>query len=828
MFDAGQQRDIRVNSLCSRLSAVAVCGGLLIAGFGSVRAAQGSDDAADPFIAHRAMLDRNCVTCHNRVLKTAGMMLDMANVNAVGEDPALWERVFTKLSLRAMPPVGAPRPSEREYQALLTYLQTELDRNGLDNRDPGRSPIRRLNRAEYAHAVQDLLDIEIDAAALLPPDNIGQGFDNIAEVLSLSPLLMERYMFAAGRVSRLAVGPTSMQPGSDTYQVSRDFVQDARMGEEFPFGSRGGTTVRHYFPLDGEYVVSAKLQRNLEGYIRGLQREHLLDVRVDHQRVGLLTVGGEVHGRPGPVFTGNQNPMYAGDADQTGYEFGADDNLQVRFPAKAGSHAISVTFIDWGTIPTGIQTPELKLIDIGSYKGGEPAIASVTIAGPFEAQGPGSTPSRERIFACRPGPAASPAEAEACAREILGQLARRAYRRPATNNDLELLLALYRTGIGDEEGFESGIQLALEGMLASPDFLFRIERDPPGVVAGAAYTVSDLELASRLSFFLWTSIPDDELLGIAEQGRLREPIILTEQVRRMMVDPRFGRFIESFSEQWLAVRNVDIATPNPRVFPEFDDELRIALKREMGLWFESMVLEDRSVEEILTSDYTYANERLARHYGIADVSGDRYRRVAVNRPERNGVLGKGGLLLATSYNNRTSPVLRGKWVLENLLDMPPPPPPDNVPALEVKDEGGKALTLKQAMEQHRANVVCASCHKLMDPIGFALENFDAIGSFRTRYDDADAVVDSSGILFDGSEFSGTREFQKELLEHSDWVTHTVTKKLLTYALGRGLEYYDQPIVRDIVQNAAPARHSWSSLIMGVVESTPFQHRRAQQ
>ncbi|MEE8285749.1 MAG: DUF1592 domain-containing protein, partial [Gammaproteobacteria bacterium] len=457
-----------------------------------------------------------------------------------------------------------------------------------------------------------------------------------------------------------------------------------------------------------------------------------------------------------------------------------------------------------------------------------PAIASVTIAGPFEAQGPGSTPSRERIFACRPGPAASPAEAEACAREILGQLARRAYRRPATNNDLELLLALYRTGIGDEEGFESGIQLALEGMLASPDFLFRIERDPPGVVPEAAYPVSDLELASRLSFFLWTSIPDDELLGIAEQGRLREPAILTAQVRRMMLDPRFGRFIESFSEQWLAVRNVDIATPNPRVFPEFDDELRIALKREMGLWFESMVLEDRSVEEILTSDYTYANERLARHYGIADVSGDRYRRVAVNRPERNGVLGKGGLLLATSYNNRTSPVLRGKWVLENLLDMPPPPPPDNVPALEVKDEGGKALTLKQAMEQHRANIVCASCHKLMDPIGFALENFDAIGSFRTRYDDADAVVDSSGILFDGSEFSGTREFQKELLEHSDWVTHTVTKKLLTYALGRGLEYYDQPIVRDIVQNAAPARHSWSSLIMGVVESTPFQHRRAQQ
>lgn len=826
MFDAGQQRKISVHSPCSRVTTVAVCVALLIAG--SVHAAGESDGATDQFNAHRAMLDRNCVTCHNRALKTAEVMLDLANLNDVSDDPALWERVFTKLSLRAMPPVGVPRPSESEYQALLAYLQTELDRNGLDNRDPGRSPIRRLNRAEYANAVRDLLDIEIDAAALLPADNVGQGFDNIAEVLSLSPLLMERYLFAAGRISRLAVGPTSLEPGSDTYHVSRDLVQDARMGEEFPFGSRGGTSVRHYFPLDGEYIVSVKLQRNLEGFIRGLQRQHLLDVRMDDRRLGLMAVGGEVHGRTGPLFTSNQNPMYAGDADQTGYEFGADDDLRIRFAAWAGSHTISVTFIDRSTMPTGFLTPELKLIDIGSYKGGQPGVASVSIAGPFEAQGPGSTPSRERIFACRPGPAASPAEAEACAAKILGQLARRAYRRPVTDNDLDLLLALYRTGIGDEDGFEGGIQLALEGMLASPDFLFRIERDPPGIAPGAAYPVNDLELASRLSFFLWNSIPDDELLGIAEQGRLRVTANLREQVRRMMADPRFGRFIESFGAQWLAVRNVDIATPNPKIFPEFDDELRIALKREMALWFESMVLEDRSVEELLTSEYTYANERLARYYGIAQISGDRYRRVAVNRPERNGVLGKGGLLLATSYNNRTSPVLRGKWVLENLLDMPPPPPPANVPALEVKDEGGKAVTLKQAMERHRANLVCATCHKLMDPIGFALENFDAIGSFRTRYDDADAVVDSSGTLFDGSEFPGTKEFQTELLKHSDWVTHTVAKKLLTYALGRGLEYYDQPIVRDIVRKAAPARHSWSSLIMGVVESTPFQYRRAQQ
>ncbi|MDX1498503.1 MAG: DUF1592 domain-containing protein [Woeseiaceae bacterium] len=803
-----------------------LAGSPLLLGPGPVSATEPA--AAEAVAGYRLLLDRHCVTCHNRALRTAGVMLDLADVGDVAADPALWERVVTKLSLRAMPPVGAPRPGEADYRALLAYLRAELDRRAQTAPDPGRAPIRRLNRTEYANAIRDLLDLDIDAAALLPADNVGQGFDTVAEALSLSPLLMERYLFAAGRVSRLAVGPGAVRPGTTTYQVSADLVQAERASEELPFGSRGGTAVRHYFPLDGEYTLGVKLQRNQEGYIRGLKRAHRLDVRIDNERIALLTVGGETHGRSGPLFTSNQNPMYAGDPAQAGYEFGADEALEVRVTVRAGPRVVGVTFVDSGALPTGVLEPALTLSDIGSYKGGEPAIASVTVTGPFDPGGPGATPSRERIFSCRPGPAASAAAAEACAADILGRLARLAYRRPIGSPDLEPLLALYRVGVGDGADFDGGIQLALEGLLATPDFLLRIERDPAGAEAGAAYPVSDLELASRLSFFLWNSIPDAELLDVAERGVLRDAAVLDAQVRRMLADARFDRFIGNFGDQWLAVRNVDIATPNPRYFPEFDEELRIALKEEMRLWFASQVREDRAVEELLTSDTTFVNGRLARHYGMDGVRGERYRPVAVNRPERSGVLGKGGLLLATSYNNRTSPVLRGKWVLENLLDMPPPPPPPDVPALEVTDAGGEALTLRQAMEQHRANIVCAGCHKLMDPIGFALEHFDAIGAYRVRYADADAPVDASGILFDGTGFSDTREFRSRLEVHSDWVAHTVVKKLLTYALGRGLEHYDQPVVRDIVRNGAPAQQTWSSLIMGVVRSVPFQYRRAQQ
>ncbi len=799
---------------------------VLIAGIHTAQAAQPPGDTRDSSAAHyRAMLNRYCVTCHNKVLKTAGMVLETANVADVGESPEIWERVVTKLSLSAMPPVGVPHPDASFYEGFLAYLQSQLDEAARQNPDPGRPTVHRLNRTEYANAIRELLAVEINAAALLPADNIGEGFDNIADVLAVSPLLMERYLFSAGRISSLAVGPRARAPAAEMYEISDTFRQDQRMNEELPFGSRGGTTVKHRFRLDGEYTLDIRLHRNIEGYIRGLRDKHTLDIRLDHQRIGTLTIGGEMYGPPGPTFTENQVVQYSGHADQVGYEFSADDNLQIRFPAEAGDHVIGVSFVEENSKATGFRTPRLTLLELQSYKGGDPTVASVTVTGPYNAGGPGETASRQKIFVCRPASTANLAEAEACAGTILSRLARQAYRRPIDASELNSLLELYRAG-SKEDDFESGIKLALQGILAGPEFLFRIEQDPAGIAPGEVYRISDLELAARLSFFLWSSIPDAELLTVAEAGQLRDPATLKRQVSRMIADPRFGRFLTNFGRQWLAVRDVDISEPNLSLFPEFDDELREAFKQEILLWFASMVRNNQSVLELLTSDYTYVNERLAQHYGIAGVYGSRFRPVELTTaPLRHGLFGKGGLLTATAYNNRTSPVVRGKWVLENLLNMPPPPPPENVPALEVSAEG-KALTLKQAMEKHRANPVCAACHKLMDPIGFALENFDAIGSFRTRYVEADADVDASGLLFDGSEFQTAQEFRDEFMKHTNRVVHTATEKVLTYALGRRLEYYDQPTVREIVTNSAAENYAWSSIIIGVVESIPFQYRRA--
>ncbi len=799
---------------------------VLIAGIQTAQAGQTSGDPPHPTAAHyRGMLDRYCVSCHNRVLKTAGMVLETANVADVGEAPEIWERVVTKLSLSAMPPVGVPHPDASFYEGFLGYLEVQLDEAARQNPNPGRPAVHRLNRTEYANAIRELLAVEIDAAALLPPDNIGEGFDNIADVLAVSPLLMERYLFAAGRVSSIAVGPRARAPAAEMYEISDTFRQDQRMNEELPFGSRGGTTIKHRFRLDGEYTLDIKLHRSIEGYIRGLRDEHTIDIRLDHQRVGTLTVGGEVFGPSGPTFTESQVVQYSGHPDQVGYEFGADDNLQIRFPAEAGDHVIGVAFVEDNSKVTGFRTPRLLLPELQSYKGGDPTVASVTITGPYNAGGPGETASRQKILVCQPPASADATEAEACAGSILSRLARQAYRRPIDASDLNSLLELYRAGSQDDD-FERGIKLALQGILAGPEFLFRIEQDPAGIAPGEVYQISDLELAARLSFFLWSSIPDAELLTVAEAGQLRDPAPLKQQVSRMIADPRFERFISNFGRQWLSVRDVDVAEPNLSLFPEFDDELRYAFKQEILLWFASMVRNNQSVLELLTSDYTYVNERLAQHYGVPGVYGSRFRSVELTTlPLRHGLFGKGGLLIATAYNNRTSPVVRGKWVLENLLNMPPPPPPENVPALEVTADG-KALTLKQAMEKHRANPVCAACHKLMDPIGFALENFDAIGGYRTRYLEADADVDASGLLFDGSEYNTAEEFRDEFMKHSGRVVHTAVEKVLTYALGRGLEYYDQPTVREIVKSSAAENYSWSSIIIGVIESTPFQYRRA--
>jgi hypothetical protein len=772
---------------------------------------------------YRNMLNKYCVACHNETLNTANLMLDKANVNDVSEDPALWEKVVTKLTLRAMPQVGFPvRPTEDEYISILDYLTSELGAIAENNPNPGRPTVHRLNRTEYTNAVRDLLALEIDGSKLLPPDNVDMGFDNIADALSVSPLLMEQYMFAANRISQLAIGPESMRPASETFGIPEEFIQDSQVSDDLPFGSRGGAVIQHYFPLDGEYTIRARLTRNDEGYIRGLREEHIMDFRLDHKRIDVLKIGGEVHGRSGPLFTNNAIVDYAGDPDQIGYEFSADKDLEVRVNVTAGSHVVGVTFLDDFAKKSGIKSPELTLVDLPSYKGGKPAILNLTVTGPFNAKESPDTISRKQIFVCQPENTAD----EVCPTTILSRLAHLAYRRPVSDKEIDSLLRLYRKG-RDEDGFETGIQLALQSVLAGPDFLFRVEQNSADSNAGAVHSVTDIDLASRLSFFLWSSIPDEELLSLAENGRLGEAGVMKQQVQRMIADSRFEGLLDNFGSQWLAIRNLDVAEPQTDIFTTFDGELRSAMKQEMALWFESMIRNDRSILDMLTSDYTYVNQRLAEHYGIEGIYGDNFRKVSLENPMRKGMLGKAGLLTVTSFNNRTSPVVRGSWVLENMFNMAPPPPPADAfqPELQVENTEGKALTMKEAMIAHRQNPVCANCHKMMEPIGLALENFDAIGAYRERYVEADAEVDTSGILFDNTQFNDSIEFQTNLLRHSDRFVETVINKLLTYALGREVEYYDQPEIRKIAENAAKDNYSWSSVILGIIESTPFQYRR---
>ncbi len=770
----------------------------------------------------RLFVNRYCIACHNEKLRTADLLLDKSNIDNVSEDAEIWEKVSRKLRARAMPPVGMPRPDKDGYDSFIRYLETELDRAAETHPNPGRPADHRLNRAEYANAIRDLLDLEIDGEALLPQDNAGYGFDNNGDVLAVSPLLMERYMLAAGKISKLAVGGGSTRPAGETYTVLKNLVQNSRVSEDLPFGSRGGIAIRHRFPADGEYVINVTLQKNMDGYIRGIIKPNLLDVRVDDARIKLFTIGGERKGRSGPAFTANQNPEYRGDLEQVGYEFTADEGLQVRFPARAGTHVVGVAFLKQPSKPEGVLMPAMLLGDFDHYKGGEAAVESVTVTGPYDPKGPGDTSSRRKIFVCTPK---GSGEEESCARKIVSGLSRLAYRRPVTDAEVQDLMDLYRAGRG-EGSFEAGIEMALQGILAGPEFLFRTESDPPKIAPGTAYRIGDLELASRLSFFLWSSIPDEELLDFAQRGELKDPAVLERQVRRMLADSRSRAMVDNFAGQWLYLRNMRQVSPDPNKFPDFDDELRQAFQKETELFFESMLRQDRPVVNLLNADYTFVNERLARHYGIPNILGSRFRQVPVTEEARKGLLGQGSILTVTSYGGRTSPVLRGKWVLENLLSMPPPPPPPDVPALEEKSKDGKVLTMRQAMEQHRANPACSVCHKMMDPIGFSMENFDAVGRYRTSYTEANAPIDASGVLFDGANFQGVVEFRKVLLSHSDEFIRTVTEKLLTYAVGRGVQYYDAPAVRKILREAAPANYTWSSLILGIVKSAPFQMRRS--
>ena len=711
--------------------------------------------AASSAAPQRALLDRYCVTCHNQRLQTGGLALDTQDVSNVGEAPAVWEKVVQKLRGGMMPPAGRPRPEPQAYEGFQSWLESALDRAAAVTPEPGRVPTHRLNRAEYTNAIRDLLAIDIDGEALLPADDSGHGFDNLAGTLTLSPVLMERYMSAARRISRLAVGDPTIGPGftSKTYVVQINMAQNDRMSEDLPFGSRAGLAIRHRFPVDGDYVIRIRLKRSVYEYIVNLDEAHDLEVRLDGRRLARFSVGGEAPGKSAPVsFSGTF--VAAGSAgypsqDWDDYRTGADADLVVRLAVPAGTRVVGVAFVDKSWEHEGVLQPPLReygatvteTTDTASRPEG-PGLESVAIDGPYAVTGTGDTPSRDRIFVCQPDAATAEAEAR-CSRAILSTLARRAFRRPVTDDDIQPLLSFYETARA-ARGFEAGIQAALGRILIDPEFLFRVERDPIGAAPGTVYRLSDLELASRLSFFVWSSIPDDELLDLATRGRLSDPATLDTQVRRMVADGRATALVDNFASQWLSLRRVGAITPDPNLFPGFDENLREAFRRETELFIESQLREDRSVVELLSADYTFLNERLARHYDIPNVRGNRYRRVTLRDDRRWGLLGHGSILAVTSYGNRTSPVLRAKWLLENVLGTPPSPPPPDVPALpEAGTTADEPRTVRERLVQHRRSPVCATCHAPMDPLGFALENFDAIG--RWRRTDGGAAIDAAAV-----------------------------------------------------------------------------------
>jgi hypothetical protein len=757
-----------------------------------------------------AFLSQYCVTCHNSRVKSGGLALDVLDANDVAANTETWEKVVRKLRTGAMPPLGAKRADDATSRRVIAALETGLDRSAEANPNPGRPPLHRLNRAEYANAIRDLLDLDVDVASLLPPDDAAFGFDNVADVLGVSPLLLERYVDAAAEISEVAIGAPEIATGSTTYRARQDLSQDRHI-EGLPLGTVGGMVVRHMFPLDAEYALQVALFRTNVGTMRGLQYEHDVEISVDGQRVHLARVGGKADLEA--LFV-NGNTTALGDE--------VDARLRIRLPLKAGPHSVGVSFAGKSAASDTRQLQAFVRSSSDTYDwSGHPHVDSLTVAGPFDATGPGDTPSRRRIFVCRPATAAAEG---ACARTILTTLARRAYRQPVGDTDLQRLSSFYQDGRRDGS-FETGIQTALQRILASPKFVFRAERDPENVAPGAPYRLTDVELASRLSFFLWSSIPDDELLRVAEQGRLTTPAVLNRQVRRMLADRKSTALVTNFAGQWLQLRNLRNMTPNSEEFPDFDDNLRQAFQRETELFVESIMREDRSVLDLLSGDHTYVNERLARHYKMPGIYGSHFRRVTVTDEARKGLLGKGGVLMVTSHVDRTSPVARGKWILDNLMGTPPPPPPADVPPFPEGAEE-KSRSVRERMEQHRANPACASCHRLMDPLGFALENFDAVGAWRTR--DGGQPIDVSGQLADGTPVNGAVMLRQALVNKPDLLVTTLAEKLMTYGVGRGVGPADMPAVRAIVRASASNDYRFSSLILGVVSSRPFQMRMKTQ
>jgi hypothetical protein len=746
----------------------------------------------------QALVSEYCTDCHNPTMKTAGVVLDPATLTNPAANAELWERAIKQLRAKSMPPVGNPRPDAAGYAQIASYLETELDRAAAAKPNPGELPaLHRLTRTEYRNAIRDLLALdnlpkEMDFTLLLPADNSASGFDNIADLLYVSPVVMERYLDTATKISRLAVGDPQMPVMVNIHQTPLEEPQDSRV-DELPFGTRGGVAIHSYFPMDAEY----DFQVDTAGSAR---EAHQLEITVDGERKQMIQVGG-AGGRGGRGGGGRG---------------AAAGPPQYRIAVTAGPHLIGVTFVQ---ITEALD--EATLRPRQRTRGTQPAIATVTIRGPYKATSPGNTPSRQRIFVCTPKDAAAESP---CAKQILSTLLRRAYRRPVTDQDIAALMPFYESG-RKERDFDLGIQAAIERLLVSPQFLYRIERDPANAVPGTVYRVNDLELASRLSFFLWSSIPDDELLTVASEGKLKQPAVLEAQVKRMLADPRADSMVTNFASQWLYLHDVEVKAPDLFLFRDFDEGLRQSFERETELFLTSILRENRSVLDLLTANYTFVNERLAKHYGIPNIRGSEFQRVTF--PEgspRGGLLGQGSILLLTSYSTRTSPVLRGKYVLENLLASPPPPPPP-VPSLKTEsDKTGEPLSLRDAMIAHRASPSCANCHARMDPIGFALENFDAVGQYRDQ--DAGKPIDVSSTLADGTVVNGIPGVKKLLLNDPDRFVGAIAQKLLMYGIGRNTQYFDAPAVRKIVHKVSEKNNTFSSLVLSVVESDPFQMRAA--
>jgi len=776
---------------------------------------------ATPATPARELVTRYCITCHNERLNTANLLLDKADAEQVFNSAETWEKVVVKLRARAMPPPGRPRPDNATYDAVAAWVETELDRAAAARPNPGRpADLHRLNRTEYANAVRDLLGVAIDGTAILPPDEQAYGFDTNADALSVAPALLDRYLTAAAKIARLAIGDPTLRPAFERYTAVKNnsnertwLWQTDRLGEEFPLGSRGGIAARHYFPVDGEYVFKVRLDRTWEGLIRGLNVPNEIEIRVDGLRVGQFTLGG------GPEFTAASD---RGDARTALYA--ADDALEVRVPLKAGLRQVIVTVVKSDAVkPEGLGPARIPIWSLRyDNTSAQLIVSSLLIGGPYNGLVPQDSPGRRRIFVCHP---ASNTEETACATKILSTLARRAYRRPTTSEDIQTLLGFYKNGRARGD-FEAGVRAALERLLVSPDFLFRIEADPDKVTPGTAYRLSDVELASRLSFFLWSSIPDDELLDLAIDGKLRDARVFDQQVRRMLSDPRArAALVDNFFGQWLQVRNVWLLTPDTnRKYPWFDDNLRTAFVRETELFLDAQLKEDRSVVELLTANDTFLNEQLARHYGIPNVYGSHFRRVTLTDENRWGLLGKAAVLSVTSYPHRTSPTIRGKWLLENVLAAPVPPPPPDVNANLEGDQTVKPTSVREMLEGHRKNPVCASCHARMDPLGFSLENFDAVGQWRTT--DAGTAINPAGVLLDGTKVEGPAALRRALVAQKEQFVKAVTEKLLMFAVGRPMEYYDAPAIRAIVRAAEADDYRWSSTILAIVKSTPFQMRRS--